>query len=330
MIENTTDELSSFKQNINLIHAAEQLGFVVVRTEGSTTVLEHKLGDRIYVSVNSESRDWCFISDSFGGSIIDLVQHYKGYNLGQTRKFLRAAHGWPDPLERRRAAKVVSARNLDGVAAAQEWAAANFNPKLPFLLHTRLTSEETLCAPQFADKFREDARHNAVFPYFAVVGGKFQLVGTEARNRQSGTTARSYCKYTQDAAPGIWISNRPIGGIEAIKYCVLTESPIDAMAFYELHDAAYKAGSTFLSIRNGANPDDIIALLNALPGNTKVVCAFDSDPAGDRYCQLISDLAEKVGLSWVEDRPADAKDWNDVLIKLRTKEKRIKDNACPF
>ncbi len=319
MIENTADELSSFKQNINLIHAAEQLGFVVAKTEGATTVMDHKSGDRIYVSVNSDSRDWCFISESFGGSIIDLVQHYKGYNLGQTRKFLRAAHGWPDPLERQKEAKVVSARNLDGVAAAQEWEAANFNPKLPFLLHTRMLSEKTLCAVQFKDKFREDARHNAVFPYYSVVDGTFRLVGTEARNRQSGTMTRTYCKYTQDAGPGIWISNRPTDMTDSIRYCVITESPLDAMAYYELKDDGYKAGSTFLSTRNGAKPEDILALLKALPGNATIVSAFDNDQAGNKYCQLISRLSEKVGLAFADDRPASENDWNQVLINRKAK-----------
>ena len=330
MIENTADELVSFKQTINLVHAAEQLGFVVVAKEGATTVLEHKPGDRIYVSVNSESRDWCFVSKHLSGSIIDLVQHYKGFNLGQTRKFLRAAHGWPDPLERRKASKVVSLRKLDGLAAAKEWQAARVNPKLPFLRHTRMLSEQTLGAPQFVGKFREDARHNAVFPYFAVIEGKWRLVGTEARNRQSGDMARSFCKYTQDAGPGIWISNRPEGGTEAIMYCVITESPLDAMAYHELHDAAHKAASTYLAIRNGAKSDDIVALLKALPGNAKVICAFDNDPAGDRYYKLISELADNVGLACAEYRTAESKDWNDSLIKLRTEENRIKDHTCPF
>lgn len=97
---------------------------------------------------------------------------------------------------------------------------------------------------------------------------------------------------------------------------VVVESPIDAMAHYELSTPDERATTRYLAIRNGVPQDELRAVMSRLPAGMMVVSACDNDAAGRAYTEKIKAAAIEAGRDFTtEAPPAPAGDWNEALLR---------------
>lgn len=299
------------KTEIDLHSLAAQLGFALDESasDRNHSVMRHPDGTKLIIGTSSAGH-WVFSSNQGRqGTAIDLLQWRTGATVSEALKKLQAqlnaATVESSPTRAVARPRKPSAGNSE--LAKSEWLSAKATTRCAFLEQTRGISHETLASKRFADTFRVDDHHNAVFPYLAQTG----LVGVERRNRPSAEGGRSFKAYTAGAAPGVWSSQ----GTADDWRVVIVESPIDAMAHYQLSLPADREGTRYLAIRNGISAELLKATMVGLPDGMVVVSACDADAAGAAYAEKIEAAAIEAGRDFaIEPPPGPAKDWNEALL----------------
>ena len=309
MIDNNKEEIERFKTDIDLRNVALRLGFYTDKamSDKNHTVMRH-MNDKIIVGVSAKTSYWLWSSNSgAAGTVIDLVQSRLSLNLGETRKWLREMVGWksPDTTKEFRE-KPKSIKENTTQKATLDWQECNENATPLFLTISRKIATTTLQAKEFKDTFREDERHNVVFPYHY----DNELVAVERRNKSFEAGKPSFKQYTAAATPGAWKSNFPL----AVKNLVFVESPIDAFSHFEMLENEKKDGVAYCAIRSGTPDEEIIRIIESV-GNARIVAAFDTDKAGDTYTEKLKKLAKR---DIFESRPVvKNSDWNEQLIQRK-------------
>lgn len=151
---------------------------------------------------------------------------------------------------------------------------------------------------------------NIGFPYY---DAEDKIAGYEICNKQYkwmvAGSKRSTC---------IWHSNIP----DRLDFVVLTESPIDALSYYQLKGKK----NTLYAAFAGAVGDDQIATLKAIikKANTnsdfKFISAVDNDKAGRRYTEKFRDAFSE---NLIIDVPS-LKDFNEDLKKVKARIRNFK------
>lgn len=315
MKQDRATELERIKRDADLRAVAAWLGYEEDHRASDRNHTAMRLGDhKLMIAVNRESGHWCW-SDNQGnhGTAIDLVQAVRGGSLGEIRKALRPFIGESSPhprFDRSRRGAEVKPRPPRGDAgkAKAEWDEAEASARSVFLEKSRGLPAEVLADARFADCFRVDARHNAVFPYRS----SWELVAVERRNRAPQGSDRSFKSYTAGAVPGVWLSNTT----PADSRLVIVESPIDAMSFHALQG---DPRTRYLALRQGCSPEDLAAAVKDMPAGVVIVAATDADAQGRKYAQEICELARAAGYE-AEVLEPDAKDWNEQLLQKQQQE----------
>lgn len=96
---------------------------------------------------------------------------------------------------------------------------------------------------------------------------------------------------------------------------VVVESPIDAMAHFQMQPPERRSSIRYAAIRQGFNPEDLRAIIKALPVGATVVAGCDADTAGEKYNAVILEVAQAEGRSVTVSRPK-TNDWNADLLAL--------------
>jgi len=308
-------EVARFKADIDLCAVAASVGFAVDGKAGDRNhvVMRHGDGTKIIIGV-SEAGHWVFSSNvGQAGSVIDLLQWRQRLNLGQVRHWLRpwlgegANHPRIDPLVYTPRPKPVPTP-ADAMKALAEWESANSTDRSVFLERSRGIVSATLASNRFAGTFRVDERQNAVFPY-RTRGG---IVGTERRNRPPAESGKSFKVYSAGGAPGIWVSN----GTAKDFRLVVVESPIDAMAHWQMLSPPEQAITRYAAIRAGCAEEDLAALIATMPPGATVVAACDGDDQGRKYNAWVRDVAARQGTTCTTESPSHG-DWNEDLQAQR-------------
>lgn len=150
--------------------------------------------------------------------------------------------------------------------------------------------------------------NNIGFPYYDVAGA---IIGYEIRNKDY--------KHVVDGSnrsAGVWHSNIPT----VTEQIVLTESPIDALSYYQLNG---KENTLFASF-GGSVADDQIATISGiknrihLSSNFRYVSAVDNDKAGDRYTDKFKNYFKEDLV--IVDKPV----YSDFNKDLEEKQKQSK------
>ena len=316
MIDNNKEEIERFKTDIDLRNVALRLGFYTDKamSDKNHTVMRH-MNDKIIVGVSAKTNYWLWSSNiGAAGTVIDLVQSRLSLNLGETRKWLREMVGWksPDTVKEFRE-KPTAIKENTTQKATLEWQECKDNAEPVFLTISRKIAATTLQAKEFKDTFREDARHNVVFPYYV----DNELVAVERRNKSFEAGKPSFKQYTAAATPGAWKSNFPV----AVKNLVFVESPIDAFSHFEMLENEKKDGVAYCAIRSGTPDEEIIRIIESAR-NARIVAAFDTDAAGDTYTEKLKKLAKR---DIFESRPVfKNSDWNEQLIQRKENMERTR------
>ena len=217
------------------------------------------------------------IADTGGGGAIDLVLHAKGCSFRDAMLFLDGPPAFEPP-----------ARHEPNWTHVRRW------------LCTRRALSPSLVDQCHKDgMIHADTRRNAVFLCHADtrVPTGAEIIGTGSR------PWRGMAAGSRKAAGSFWF---PDSGSPP-HTMVITESAIDALSAFLIARPG-PAPTVFLST-NGAKPN--------LPHWTRawnpeqILCAYDADPEGDRAARSLLQKDSRVARL----RPAEAKDWNDILQK---------------
>jgi hypothetical protein len=304
-------DLARIKTDVDLRAVATRLGFVVDEraSDRNHTAMRHPDGTKLIVGTSAAGHRVFSSNAGRQGTAIDLLQWRTGATIAEAASQLQSLLITP-PSESPAQAPLPAPRKKEGNTklAAEEWSSATVATHCAFLERERGISTATLAAPRFRGTYRVDSHHNAVFPYHLASG----LVGVERRNRPASGSERSFRAYTAGALPGMWMS-RPDAADGRL---VVVESPIDAMAHYELSTPDERATTRYLAIRNGVPDGELQAVMSRLPAGMMVVSACDNDEAGRAYAEKIKTAAAGAGRDFTaEAPPAPAGDWNEALLR---------------
>jgi len=315
---NRDDEITAFKQEIDLRSYAEANSFVEDRRSSSISDAGFKnptTGDKILIGMGATG-DWIFYAVrplGVSGSIIDLDQHLYGGSLGLVRKRLRPYLDGkieipPPPPSRPKRLKHLPV-DLDAVRQRLEPAQSVFDRGgvHAYLNEKRGLLASLLASERFRGRVLVDERGNAVFPHF---NAEKRLSGAEIKN--DGFTA-----FSPQGQKNIWIS----AGHSSDLRLVLAEGVLDALSYAQLFDDGKTRYASIGGQMSAHQPGLLFKVFTALPHGSEIVLAFDNDDGGDMLADYIEPIFEAVkdnagrsDLIMYRHAPEHAgQDWNDFL-----------------
>ena len=306
-----SDELASFKTEINLTELMASFGYRLDRKSSSpnSVAMKHPGGDKLIVS-RTDSGRWVYFSvrdPSDNGTAIDFVQRRTGENLGQIRQRLRDWLG----ASGQRALQQYSprdfapslqptTRDLAGVRARYD-RARPLRGLSRYLVEERCIPVDVLTLPILRDRIRVDPSGNVLFGHRA---GE-ELTGYEIRS--SGFNG-----FAKGGTKGLWTSR----GGEEVRRLIVAESALDALAYAAVVGHAQTRLVSIAGQLNKVQPELIAREVRCLPAGGTVGLALDNDEAGDRLTEQLTAIfnrANRTDLHLAVDRPAlRGADWNDV------------------
>jgi len=309
-MDTRTDELAAFKRQINLTEYAASCGFELDRkaSSRSSAAMKHPAGDKLIIGMEGETWVYFSVHEGHSGTIIDLVQHREGLNLGQVRKKLRPWLGQAPRALSPSASPTAFVERLDPAPRDQLAVLARYEASErvegfhPYLCDVRMIDPALLASERFLGCVRTDARGNALFPH---CDEHESICGFEIKN--DGFTG-----FSPGGRKGLWGSRKK----ESDRALVLAETAIDAISYMALKG---RDTTRCVSIAGQMNPQQPALLQSAieqLPKGGRVVMALDNDEGGDKLARQIADVfaaANRTDLALIDDRPpAPGEDWNDV------------------
>lgn len=233
-----------------------------------------------------------------GGGTIDLVIHLMDYDFKSAVSWLSCnflLSDFPDILNNQKADRnKINHSNGDGKTLRLP---PRDDGKLPqirhYLMHRRCLPKRVVDYLIGRGVLYADKKGNAVF---LLLGKGKRVVGAEIRGTNdyigkwhamaTGTKKHKGCFYIRD---------------KEIKKLVLCESAIDAISYFVLYPKCMAASTS------GANPNPLW-INHFMERGFEIVCAFDSDEAGERAANKMRELYPAVKRLRPEKH-----DWNEVL-----------------
>ncbi|WP_171025855.1 toprim domain-containing protein [Hymenobacter jeollabukensis] len=296
--DNDPQELDRFKQSIDLVeYATRRHGYDVKKAgpRGQWHQLE-KDGEMLIVSRKGDHQVYLNPGDDRdSGSIIDFVKTRENQTLGQVRQTLRQylgepEQGWqaatvpPPPTPAAYAPKpsepaeveTEAERRARLVAAVMGTHAALTDRSY---LHHRHLSDETIDSPAFQGRVftsQQGNFRNTAFPLYNEHG----IATVEQRNED-------YKHLLQLPKTGVWVSHPTEGKDTPVQRLVVSESPVDAMSYHQLHHrGAEGRPNTLYVATSGTVTERQVELIQKLIDKQEpreVVLANDNDAAGRRF-----------------------------------------------
>ncbi|GAA4506509.1 hypothetical protein GCM10023172_35770 [Hymenobacter ginsengisoli] len=296
--DNDPQELDRFKQSIDLVdYATQRHGYDVKKAgpRGQWHQLE-KDGEMLIVSRKGDHQVYLNPGDDRdSGSIIDFVKTRENQTLGQVRQTLRQYLGEPEqgwqaatsPLLPAPAAyapkpsepaevETEAERRARLVAAVMGTHAALTDRSY---LHHRHLSDETIDSPAFQGRVftsQQGNFRNTAFPLYNEHG----IATVEQRNDD-------YKHLLQLPKTGVWVSHPTEGKDTPVQRLVVSESPVDAMSYHQLHHrGAEGQPNTLYVATSGTVTERQVELIQKLIDKQEpkeVVLANDNDAAGRRF-----------------------------------------------
>ncbi|GAA4364191.1 hypothetical protein GCM10023185_33490 [Hymenobacter saemangeumensis] len=296
--ENDPQELDRFKQSIDLVdYATRRHGYDVKKAgpRGQWHQLE-KDGEMLIVSRKGDHQVYLNPGDDRdSGSIIDFVKTRENQTLGQVRQTLRQylgepEQGWqaatspplpaptayaPRPAEPAEI-ETEAERRARLVAAVLGTHAALTDRSY---LHHRHLSDDTIDSPAFQGRVftsQQGNFRNTAFPLYNEHG----IATVEQRNDD-------YKRLLQLPKTGVWVSHPTEGKDTHVQRLVVSESPVDAMSYHQLHHrGAEGQPNTLYVATSGTVTERQVELIQKLIDKQEpkeVVLANDNDAAGRRF-----------------------------------------------
>ncbi|GAB3242915.1 hypothetical protein GCM10027346_39360 [Hymenobacter seoulensis] len=296
--DNDPQELDRFKQSIDLVdYATRRHGYDVKKAgpRGHWHQLE-KDGEMLIVSRKGDHQVYLNPGDDRdSGSIIDFVKTRENQTLGQVRQTLRQYLGEPEqgwqaatspplptpvayaPTHTGPAEMESEAERRARLVAAVMGTHASLTDRS--YLHQRHLSDETIDSPAFQGRVftsQQGNFRNTAFPLYNEHG----IATVEQRNNE-------YKHLLQLPKTGVWVSHPTEGKDTPVQRLVVSESPVDAMSYHQLHHrGAQGQPNTLYVATSGTVTERQVELIQKLIDKQEpreVVLANDNDAAGRRF-----------------------------------------------
>jgi hypothetical protein len=296
--DNDPQELDRFKQSIDLVdYATRRHGYDVKKAgpRGHWHQLE-KDGEMLIVSRKGDHQVYLNPGDDRdSGSIIDFVKTRENQTLGQVRQTLRQYLGEPEqgwqaatsplpPAPAAYAPKPTGSTEMESeverrarLVAAVMGTHASLTDRS--YLHQRHLSDETIDSPAFQGRVftsQQGNFRNTAFPLYNEHG----IATVEQRNNE-------YKHLLQLPKTGVWVSHPTEGKDTPVQRLVVSESPVDAMSYHQLHHrGAQGQPNTLYVATSGTVTERQVELIQKLIDKQEpreVVLANDNDAAGRRF-----------------------------------------------
>lgn len=318
----TLKTFSEFRSTISIIEIATANGYTIDKSSGlKWPVLENEvLGDKIII-VNAKNPAnqgyWNAHNDKDRGTLINFVENRLGSlfphnslksDISNVNAILYSFLNLPPPERKglRRFAKKISNNKVTSFFKLPEGLRPLDNPE--YLLQ-RGISKNTLAAFQAVIKNVKSGPTNSfdniAFPYFDKVGN---IVGFEVRNKRFKKMEPG-----SNRSIAVWHSKVPTNHLEKV---ILTESPIDALSYFQLKGKEYPVQNTLYVAFGGSVAKGQLDTVQAIvSGNSKkkndivFVSAVDNDKQGRAYTERFKNVFDRI----IEDYPI-KKDHNEDLM----------------
>lgn len=321
---NSLKTFSEFRAEISIIEIATANGYNIDKSAGlKWPVLENEiLGDKIIISNAKNPANqgyWNVHDEKDRGTLITFVKNRLGnlfpYNnfqsdISNVNAVLYNYLNLPAPERNglKKMANRIAENQITKLFKVPKNIRLLDNPKY---LNTRGLSNDTIAAFKPVIKNLKSGRSdensfdNIAFPYFDKGGN---TIGLEIRNKQFKKMQSG-----SNRSVGVWHSPIPENG--NIKNVILTESPIDALSYYQMKGKKYPVENTLYVAFGGTVGDgQLVTVKNilskiSLPTNfITFVSAVDNDEMGKLYNEKFKSKFKNVR----EDFPV-KKDYNEDL-----------------
>jgi len=297
-------ELDSFKSRIDLRAYAASQGYQLDNKESwkGSDVMRNSGGDKIVIKQDADTGHYLYFSvrdDRDNGTIIDFVQHRQKISLGTVRMELRPWLGEP-PVSVPVFRPLVRTKK-DRLHVEAEYAKMQDAPRHPYLEQERAIPSSLLASERFEGRIKIDARGNAIFPHFDAAG----LSGYEIKNK-------GFTGFASGGTKGLWLSNERAGD-NRIVFC---EAAIDALSHAVLFPDDKARYASIGGKPNPLQPELVLAAINRMPADSKVISAMDADEDGRKLAGIIRQVFDASGrkdFQYEQQEPVGFKDWNDEL-----------------
>lgn len=296
------NELENFKQNISLVDFAINAGFIYNTKKSCTRSAFLEAEDKkIIVSKNEENKHYQFfnVADGKGGSIIDFYSTYiKDLSFGKIVSALRDYHktgGYKYNLK-------PSSKDLQEVKREIEFLHQLKNPNE--YLQSRYINQNTM--DEFNGYVQEDNRGNTVF-----IHNRFTYEEEKLRIEKVGIERKNIDFKGHSGEKGLW--GKKVG-LDCEDFYIF-ESPMDALAFYQLHK---KNGSYMATGGNTSKKqlEEIGFLELALKPKNIHLC-FDKDEGGETIAKRVEEFFPMAADRLKRMKPKH-KDFNEDLMEKHT------------
>ena len=293
--------------------------------------------DHIVVKYHPDGKCTFFSPESDKkGDIFNFVEWQQGCNFKESQKFINKFLGVSDvsavsDQQIKATAKAAFAEKKTAVGVAKAPEGKQFDQKALEKLKTvdehqylesRGIPSEILKHKRFFGTVLTDEWNNAVFPHLK----DNKIVGYTKKNYK-------FNGFSEGGEKLLWKSNQ----FKQDNRLVVAESAIDALSKATFEFSSQKTAETFyhtrfVSIDGGmsqAAEEALKAEIKALPDKAEVVAAFDNDDQGRKYLEKLQEFCKEAGKNCVSAIPKIRKDWNEVLVAYREREKEKAEFAEP-
>jgi len=306
------EETEKIKKELSIVDIALNNGFEMVKKKSSknTKVLDNGI-DKIIVSKNISNKHYIFFSveDGKGGSVIDFYKKY----INDKKQFWQIIKDLKKYMKVGEIKYKLEATEKDEIETKKEILRLRPIEKANRFLKERKIEDKTVKA--FYPYVVEDYRKNTSF-----ILQSFNKIEEKLKIEDIGIDKRNTDYKNVTGEKGLWGKN-----IEKEKDFYIFESPLDAMAFYQL----YKKKGNYISTGGNLSEKEIKSLKSLYkhikPHNVNI--CYDNDTGGkilaDRLKSVfsLSDNPERV-INIIKPKN---KDFNEDLINtLKEKEERIR------
>jgi len=303
--QNDSDELEQLRAGVDCSTVLERAGFLLDKSESTRNSPKYRNDDGWVVIVNHGGRGWWDPHDSVAkGDVFKLVQYLNpGMTLGRVRQMLRPIVGISPT-----AAAMPTPERAPPVPCTVRWRG---RPKVrpgsavwTYLTGTRALPAGVVIEAGRQDVLREGSHGTA---WFAHRDRADRLTGIEMR----GPDYRGFSTGGDKA-----LFRFRAGGKATTQRLVVCEAPIDALSFAAVDP--FGTQTLYVATAGGMGPrtiEELQALFADLAATGgRLLIATDNDKQGDRYAEVLEEMAQAVSLSSRRALPTgDANDWNAVL-----------------
>ena len=296
------EELQWYREHIDIRSYLESIGYAIDKSRNSKryqAYFHEERGDKIYVPMDTRHPVPSYYVNQFDrkdkGSVVDFIMSREKKSLDEARLVLRAfsggdfspvSAGESGPEKRASAGQEAKEKLAEQLAEQQrkhglviEKILREKSLKDESYLRSRFLEEDTIRARAFKGKVLLNTAPDGAYIAFPL-----QEV---AENKVTGISLKNAGgERMLGRRTGLWISHPARNSRAPVEQLVLTESPVDAMSYYQLRKKeVLQTNAVFVSTAGNPGKDQLKSVrefitLHKIPA---VVLAHDNDKAGEKY-----------------------------------------------